>query len=193
MTTQYDLFRSAGAALGAGLDAWAGRAARHHACYRLGRTSREVRAAVQQMLAEAERRPFPVAGTPADAPVVRLLFRQLIQHQEYDGSLASWSATCPPRRPGTWPSRAADLSALLAPLSSLEPADSLVTADIRSHGVYGRGMGLTPVQCADRLVNGYLETGRLPAGDVECAGEGARSRRPREKASAGDFVHEVTG
>lgn len=127
-------------------------------------------------------------------PVVRLLFRQLIQHQEYDGSLASWSATCPPRRPGTWPSRAADLSALLAPLSSLEPADSLVTADIRSHGVYGRGTeGLTPVQCADRLVNGYLETGRLPAGDVECAGEGARSRRPREKASAGDFVHEVTG
>ncbi|MDQ0748666.1 hypothetical protein QF034_002897 [Streptomyces africanus] len=51
-----------------------------------------------------------------------------------------------------------------------------VTADIRSHGVYGRGAeGLTPVACADRLVNDYLGTGRLPAGDVECAGEGARS------------------
>ncbi|MEU0250727.1 alpha/beta hydrolase [Streptomyces sp. NPDC006235] len=53
----------------------------------------------------------------------------------------------------------------------------LVTADIRSHGVHGRGAeGLTPpVPCADRLVNGYLGTGRLSAGDVECAGEGARS------------------
>ncbi|MFD6167414.1 hypothetical protein [Streptomyces coeruleorubidus] len=44
----------------------------------------------------------------------------------------------------------------------------MVTADIRSHGVWGRRTeGLTPVPCADRLVTDYLGTGRFPAGDVE--------------------------
>ncbi|TDB75136.1 alpha/beta hydrolase, partial [Actinomadura sp. KC216] len=46
----------------------------------------------------------------------------------------------------------------------------LVSADIRSHGVYGRGAdGLTPVPCADGIVNAYLRTGVLPAADVGCA------------------------
>ncbi|MET9829282.1 alpha/beta hydrolase [Streptomyces sp. NPDC006385] len=46
----------------------------------------------------------------------------------------------------------------------------LVTADIRAHGVYGRGAeGLTPVPCVDRHVNDFLRTGRLPADDVLCA------------------------
>ncbi|TMR00634.1 alpha/beta hydrolase [Actinomadura soli] len=46
----------------------------------------------------------------------------------------------------------------------------LISADIRSHGVYGRGAdGLTPVPCADRVVNAYLRTGVLPATDVSCA------------------------
>ncbi|MFH8369388.1 alpha/beta hydrolase [Streptomyces sp. NPDC018031] len=45
----------------------------------------------------------------------------------------------------------------------------LVTADIRSHGVYGRGVdGLRPVPCADRAVNDYLRDGTLPAGDLSC-------------------------
>ncbi|MEV7192988.1 alpha/beta fold hydrolase [Streptomyces sp. NPDC093510] len=46
----------------------------------------------------------------------------------------------------------------------------LVTADIRSHGVYGRGNdGLTPVPCADDAVNTYLRDGKLPAEDITCA------------------------
>ncbi|MFI6638829.1 alpha/beta hydrolase [Streptomyces sp. NPDC050504] len=47
----------------------------------------------------------------------------------------------------------------------------LVTADIRSHGVYGRGTDprLRPVPCADRAVNDYLRGGALPARDVVCA------------------------
>ncbi|WUH97623.1 alpha/beta hydrolase [Spirillospora sp. NBC_00431] len=45
----------------------------------------------------------------------------------------------------------------------------LISADIRSHGVYGRGAdGLTPVPCADRAVNAYLRTGALPTTDINC-------------------------
>ncbi|KNB53735.1 alpha/beta hydrolase [Streptomyces caatingaensis] len=47
----------------------------------------------------------------------------------------------------------------------------LVSADIRSHGVYGRGAeGHTPVPCADRAVNDYLRGGPLPARDLTCPG-----------------------
>ncbi|MFJ1926946.1 MULTISPECIES: alpha/beta hydrolase [unclassified Streptomyces] len=47
----------------------------------------------------------------------------------------------------------------------------LVTADIRSHGVFGLGLdGLTPVPCADRAVVGYLRDGTLPAADLNCRG-----------------------
>lgn len=49
----------------------------------------------------------------------------------------------------------------------------LVTADIRSHGVYGRGLdGLTPVPCADGAVNDYLRDGTLPGTDLTCPGTG---------------------
>ncbi|MEU5048853.1 alpha/beta hydrolase [Streptomyces sp. NPDC021096] len=45
----------------------------------------------------------------------------------------------------------------------------LITADIRSHGVYGRALdGHRPVPCADRAVNDYLRTGTLPAQDLTC-------------------------
>ncbi|ALG11897.1 alpha/beta hydrolase [Kibdelosporangium phytohabitans] len=45
----------------------------------------------------------------------------------------------------------------------------MVTADIRSHGVYGRGAeGLTAVPCADEAVNDYLRGGALPTGDITC-------------------------
>ncbi|MFF3341222.1 alpha/beta hydrolase [Streptomyces flavidovirens] len=48
-------------------------------------------------------------------------------------------------------------------------ASHLVTADIRSHGVYGRGNdGLRPVPCADRAVNTYLRDGILPTTDLTC-------------------------
>ncbi|WP_447036347.1 alpha/beta hydrolase [Streptomyces sp. DSM 118878] len=46
----------------------------------------------------------------------------------------------------------------------------LLTADIRAHGVYGRGdSGLTAVPCADRAVNTYLRAGTLPDTDLTCA------------------------
>ncbi|MFF8814222.1 alpha/beta hydrolase [Streptomyces pactum] len=48
----------------------------------------------------------------------------------------------------------------------------LVTAEIRAHGVYGRGAeGKTPVPCADRAVNDYLRDGTLPAADLTCGTE----------------------
>ncbi|WP_242902756.1 alpha/beta hydrolase [Actinomadura terrae] len=46
----------------------------------------------------------------------------------------------------------------------------MISADLRSHGVYGRAVdGLTPVPCADDAVNAYLRTGTLPAADLTCA------------------------
>ncbi|MET9829283.1 hypothetical protein ABZ078_08225 [Streptomyces sp. NPDC006385] len=124
--TQYDLFRSAGAALEAGLDEWAVPAAREHARYGLGRTAREVRATVRGMLAEAERRPLRVAGGRLNAPVLRLLLRQLIQHQEYDAALASVVRDLSAAAAGDLTEPGPDLSALLDLLSSPEPADSMV-------------------------------------------------------------------
>ncbi|MFE0061034.1 alpha/beta hydrolase [Streptomyces sp. NPDC059003] len=45
----------------------------------------------------------------------------------------------------------------------------LLSADIRSHGVYGRGAeGKTPVPCADDAVNAYLGGRKLPARDLTC-------------------------
>ncbi|MVO84902.1 alpha/beta fold hydrolase [Streptomyces sp. p1417] len=50
----------------------------------------------------------------------------------------------------------------------------LVTADIRSHGVYGRGTeGNRPVPCADDAVNDYLRDGTLPGRDLTCPPAGA--------------------
>ncbi|WP_372405637.1 alpha/beta hydrolase [Streptomyces luteireticuli] len=51
----------------------------------------------------------------------------------------------------------------------------LVTADIRSHGVFGRGAEhRTAVPCADRAVTQYLGGGALPAADVTCPAPGGR-------------------
>ncbi|MGA4840683.1 alpha/beta hydrolase [Streptomyces sp. G45] len=45
----------------------------------------------------------------------------------------------------------------------------LLSADLRSHGVYGRGAeGKTPVPCADDVVNAYLGGGKLPDRDLTC-------------------------
>ncbi|GAA3925117.1 alpha/beta hydrolase [Actinomadura viridis] len=53
----------------------------------------------------------------------------------------------------------------------------LISADIRAHGVYGRGTdGLTPVPCVDQAVNAYLRTGTLPPADSTC-------RRPSGRPS----------
>ncbi|WP_431043760.1 alpha/beta hydrolase [Streptomyces sp. P1-3] len=49
----------------------------------------------------------------------------------------------------------------------------LVTADIRSHGVFGRGAeGRTAVPCADRAVAEYLGGGALPVTDFTCPAPG---------------------
>ncbi|MFC0599826.1 alpha/beta hydrolase [Streptomyces palmae] len=270
--TQYELFQRAGAPLEAGLDEWAGWAARHHGTYRLGATGAQVRATVQGLLGQAEHRPIAVAGQRLNAPVLRLLLRQLVQHQENDPALASVvrdlvdAAAGRPIEPGP------ELTALLELLNSPELGDSmvggalfmcgdggwpaggwpkdpetywrniqrsradqpvfgpvvndmiapcafwgteprepgtaigndvpvlmlqarrdnnvpyegalalhrrltgsrLVTADIRSHGVYGRAIdGHEPVPCADQAVNAYLRGGTLPAQDIECAPTGA--------------------
>jgi pimeloyl-ACP methyl ester carboxylesterase len=45
----------------------------------------------------------------------------------------------------------------------------LVTADIRSHGAYGRAAeGRPPVLCVDETVNAYLANGHLPKRDIFC-------------------------
>lgn len=270
--TQYALFQRAGKPLEEALDAWAGWAARHDGTYRLGSTPARVRSSVQRLLDGAERRPVTVSGIRLDAPLLRLVLRQLIQHEEYDPALAGTvrdladAAAGRPVEPGPelaamlellaspeladsmlggalfmcgdsgwpaggWPgnpetywrnmerSRAAQpvfgplVNGMMAPCAfwpstSREPAtvigndvpvlmlqarrdnnvpyqgalalhhrltgSRLVTADIRSHGVYGRGLdGLTPVPCADETVDAYLRDGTLPAADLLCprAGE----------------------
>ncbi|MEE1739316.1 alpha/beta hydrolase [Streptomyces sp. BE147] len=272
--TQYELFRSAGKPLEEALDAWAGWTARHHGTYALGRTAAEVRARVERLVDGAERRPVAIAGTRVDAPALRLVLRQLIQHEEYDAGLAGTvrdlvdAAAGKPVEPGPelaamlellaspdladsmlggalfmcgdggWPSggwpadpatywrnsqRSRDrqpvfgpfVNGMIAPCAfwETEPAEPgtrigngvpvlmlqalrdnnvpyagalalhrrltgsrLVSADIRSHGVYGRGVdGLRPVPCADRAVNDYLRDGTLPARDIMCSADGGVS------------------
>ncbi|KUJ66299.1 hydrolase [Streptomyces albus subsp. albus] len=269
--TQYELFQRAGGPLEAGLDEWAGWAASHHGTYRLGRTGAQVRATVQGLLDQAEHRPVAVGGVRLPAPVLRLVLRQLVQHQENDPALASVvrdltdAAAGKPTEPGPdlaallqllsspdlddsmvggalfmcgdggwpaggWPkdpetywrnsrrSRATEpvfgplVNGMIAPCAfwGAEPREPgtpigndvpvlmlqarrdnnvpydgalalhrrltgsrLITADIRSHGVYGRGVeGHQPVPCADQAVNDYLRGGALPARDIECAPAG---------------------
>ncbi|MFE6779770.1 alpha/beta hydrolase [Streptomyces sp. NPDC057702] len=271
--TQYELFQRAGEPLEESLDEWATWAAERHATYRLGATRAAVRASVLRVLDHAERRPLVVDGQRLDAPLLRLLLRQFIQHQEHDAMLASvvrdlvaadageltkpgpelagllellrspdladsmvggalfmcgdggWPAGGWPKKPSTYwknaqRSRATQpvfgpfVNGMIAPCAfwGAEPAEPgtrigndvpvlmlqarrdnnvpyagalalhqkltgsrLITADIRAHGVYGRGNdGLTPVPCADRAVNAYLGGGALPATDRTCAPAGAR-------------------
>ncbi|MEV6397109.1 alpha/beta hydrolase [Streptomyces sp. NPDC051907] len=270
--SQYELFQRAGDPLEAALDEWAGWAARHNDRYRLGPTRGQVRATVQKLLDHAEHRPVAVSGQRLNAPVLRLLLRQLVQHQENDPALASvvrdladaaagkpiepgpelaamlqllnspdlqhsmlggalfmcgdggWPAGGWPKNPETYwhnsvRSRATQpvfgpvVNEMIAPCAfwknePREPGTSihnnvpvlmlqarrdnnvpydgalalhrrltgsrLVTADIRSHGVYGRGIdGHQPVPCADQAVNDYLRGGTLPADDIACAPTGA--------------------
>ncbi|WP_055699062.1 alpha/beta hydrolase [Streptomyces silaceus] len=247
--TQYELFQRSGAPAEAAL------------------TGR-VRTDVEKLLARAERHPIPVKDQRLNAPLLRLVVKQLVQHEENDPRLAEvvsdlkkaaageefepgpalsglldllaspelessmaggaifmcgdggwpaggwpkdpatyWKnmqrsrATQPvfgpyvngmiapcafwgsePREPGTKIGNSVPLLMLQARHDNNVPYEGalalherltgsrLVTADIRSHGVYGRGNdGLTPVPCADRAVNTYLRDGKLPAADLTCA------------------------
>jgi pimeloyl-ACP methyl ester carboxylesterase len=264
--TQYELFRRSGRPLEAALDEWAAGMARPPS-YGLGRTGAQVRAGVERLLERATRRPVAVGGTRLDAPLLRLILRQFVQHGEHNAALAAlvrdlgkaaegrpvepgpelagmlellgspvladsmvggalfmcgdggWPAggwpqdpeaywrnivrgkaarpvfgpmadgmTAPcafwrsePREAGTPAGNAVPALILHARRDANVPyagavalrrrltASRLVTADVRAHGVYGRGAeGLRPVACADRAVNGYLGGGALPARDVAC-------------------------
>lgn len=266
--TQYELFQSSGGPAEEALDEWAAWTARRHDTYRLGRTASHVRTRVERLLARAEREPISIDGQRLNAPVLRLLLKQPIQHSENDSTLAAivqdlvdaaagkpvdpgpelaamlkllsspdladsmvggalfmcgdggWPAggwpgdpetywknsvrsrtTQPvfgpyvngmiapcvfwatePREPGTAIANDVPVLMLQARHDNNVPYDGalalhrkltgsrLITADIRSHGVYGRGLeGLRPVPCADRAVNNYLRTGVLPAHDIICA------------------------
>ncbi|MDT0345203.1 alpha/beta hydrolase [Streptomyces litchfieldiae] len=264
--TQYQLFQDAGPAAEAGLDEWARWTAARHAEYRLGRRAHEVRATVERLVARAERRPVAIGGYQVDATQLRLVLRQLVQHQEDNAALAravrnlvdaaaghqvepdplldmwlrvlnspdldpvfaapaytfcadgGWPAggwpdapedywhairesraeqpvfgplanaigPCPfwpgePREPGTVIANDTPVLMLHAlrdintpypggvALHEALTGSRLVTADIRSHGVYGRGAeGKTPIPCVDEAVNDYLAGGRLPAEDTSC-------------------------
>lgn len=266
--TQYELFQSSGGPAEEALDEWAAWTARHHTTYRLGRTASQVRTRVERLLSQAERRPIGVDGQRLNAPVLRLLLKQPIQHTENDPTLAAivrdlvdaaagkpvepgpelaamlelltspgladsmvggalfmcgdggWPAGGWPKDPETYwknsvRSRATQpvfgpyVNGMIAPCAfwATEPREPgtaianavpvlmlqalhdnnvpyagalalhrkltgsrLITADIRSHGVYGRALdGHRPVPCADRAVNDYLRTGALPPHDVTCA------------------------
>ncbi|MGW7268885.1 alpha/beta hydrolase [Streptomyces sp. NPDC054864] len=266
--SQYELFQSSGAPAEEALDEWAAWTARHHGTYRLGRTASHVRMRVERLIARAERQPVSVHGQRLNAPVLRLLLKQPIQHAEYDPTLAAivrdlvdaaagepvepgpelaamlellaspdladsmvggalfmcgdggWPAGGWPKDPETYwrntvrsrttqPVFGPYVNGMIAPCAfwAAEPREPgpaisndvpvlmlqarrdnnvpyagalalhrkltgsrLITADIRSHGVYGRGLeGLRPVPCADRAVNNYLRTGALPAHDIACA------------------------
>ncbi|MEV8020269.1 alpha/beta hydrolase [Streptomyces sp. NPDC086554] len=246
--TQYELFQRSGAPAEAALDG-------------------QVRSDAGKLIERAERHPIAVDGQRLNAPLLRIVFKQLVQHEENDPQLASvvgdlkkaaageldkpgpalasllellaspelessmvggaifmcgdggwpaggwpknpetyWKnmqrsrATQPvfgpyvngmiapcafwgaePREPGTKIDNAVPVLMLQARYDNNVPYDGavalhrkltgsrLLTADIRSHGVYGRGNdGLTPVACADRTVNDYLRDGKLPAADFTC-------------------------
>ncbi|MET8686558.1 alpha/beta hydrolase [Streptomyces sp. NPDC004732] len=250
--TQYELFQRSGAPAEAALDEFDG----------------TVRSDIRTVLARAERHPIPVKGLRLNAPLLRLIFKQLVQHEENDPQLVSvvsdlkraaageeiepgpaldgflqflslpeladsmtggaifmcgdggWPAggwpkdpatywknmqhsrtTQPvfgpyvngmiapcafwgsePREPGTKIGNSVPLLMLQARYDNNVPYEGvlalhkrlkgsrLITADIRSHGVYARGNeGRTPVPCADRAVNSYLRDGKLPAADFTCA------------------------
>ncbi|MYY02921.1 MULTISPECIES: alpha/beta hydrolase [unclassified Streptomyces] len=124
--TQYQLFQRAGRPLEEALDDWAGWAALHDGTYRLGSTPARVRAGVEELLDGAERRPVEVSGVRLTAPVLRLVLRQFIQHEEYDPALASTvhdlveAAAGRPVEPGP------ELAAMLELLTSPELADSML-------------------------------------------------------------------
>lgn len=124
--TQYELFQQAGAPLEEGLDEWARWAARHHDRYRLGRTAGQVRATVQHVFDGAERRPVRVGEDRLNAPVLRLLLRLLVQHQESDPDLAAVVRDLADAADGTAVEPGPVLAGLLQLLKSPDLQDSMV-------------------------------------------------------------------
>ncbi|MEI5098804.1 alpha/beta hydrolase [Streptomyces sp. PmtG] len=124
--TQYELFQRAGKPQEEGLDEWAAWTARHADTYRLGGTAREVRERVTRLLARAERRPVAIAGTRVTAPLIRLVLRQFVQHQENDAALARTVRTLTDAAHGEQVEPNPELAAILGFLNSPDVEASLV-------------------------------------------------------------------
>ncbi|WP_411084589.1 alpha/beta hydrolase [Streptomyces sp. cmx-18-6] len=142
--TQYQLFQRAGLPLEEALDAWAGWTARHDRTYRLGNTPARVRARVEGLLDGAERRPVVVSGVRLTAPLLRLVLRQFIQHEEHDPALASTvhdlveAAAGRPVEPGP------ALASVLDMLASPDLADSMLGGAVYMCGDRGWPAGGWP-------------------------------------------------
>lgn len=87
--TQYELFQRSGAPAEQALDEWAAWAATHDRAYHLGRTAARVRATVQRLIDGAEHTPLTVDGRRLGAPVLRMLLKLPIQHEENNAPLAA--------------------------------------------------------------------------------------------------------
>ncbi|MFC6929779.1 hypothetical protein ACFQHO_05050 [Actinomadura yumaensis] len=84
------------------------------------------RAGVQRLLARAETRPITVAGQPLNAPLLRLYFRQLVQHTENDPALARSVRTLTDAAAGRPVTPDADLAGFLRLAGSSGLADLMV-------------------------------------------------------------------
>ncbi|WFB05885.1 alpha/beta hydrolase [Streptomyces sp. LX-29] len=142
--TQYELFQRSGRPTEEALDAWAAWTARRHDTYRLGRTAAQVRAAVQGLLERAERRPVDIGGQRLNAPVLRMLLKQPIQHTENDAALAAIVRDLVGAAAGKSVEPGPELAAMLALLSSPDLADSMVGGAIYMCGDGGWPAGGWP-------------------------------------------------
>ncbi|GAA2120693.1 alpha/beta hydrolase [Streptomyces synnematoformans] len=86
--TQYELFQRSGEPTEQALDQWAAWTAERDGEHGLGTTRAEVRATVERLVAQAERRPFRTGDYRVDAFQLRLILRQFIQHEDNDAALA---------------------------------------------------------------------------------------------------------
>ncbi|MER0245852.1 alpha/beta hydrolase [Streptomyces sp. HSW2009] len=146
--SQYELFQRAGRPLEESLDEWAGWAAGHEAEYRLGSTPAAVRAAVQRVLDHAERRPLVVDGVRLNAPLLRLVLRQFIQHQEHNPVLASVVRDLMAADAGTLTEPGPELGGMLELLGSPDLADSMVGGALFMCGDGGWPAGGWPTEPA---------------------------------------------
>ncbi|GAB2574133.1 alpha/beta hydrolase [Streptomyces capparidis] len=126
---------------------------------------------------------WPAGGWPADPETYWRAIRADRRTQPVFGPLAAAISPCPfwpapPREPGTAIGNDVPLLMLQALRDNNTPhpgglalhhrltGSRLITADIRSHGVYARALdGHRPVPCADEAVNRWLRDGVLPVGD----------------------------
>ncbi|MER5302692.1 alpha/beta fold hydrolase [Streptomyces lasiicapitis] len=128
--TQYEQFRRSGAPAERALDEWAAWTARNHTTYRLGRTAAQVRARVERMLTQAERRPVTLAGQRMTAPLLRMILKQPLTQGENDARTASLVRDLVAAYQGELTEPGPELAAMLKMLNSPEVADSMLGGTI---------------------------------------------------------------